>query len=120
MIEDEAAMLMALVDLFTHEGYEVSSAENGADGLKMAIEKHPDLIVTDIKMPVMDGIQMLTELRKDAWGKDAQVVLLSNISDIATIQDAMSQGSFFYMVKGDSSMQDIAHMAKVRLGLISE
>ena len=117
VVEDEASMSMALVDLFTGKGYAVLSAQNGSEGLAVALEKHPDLIFTDIRMPVMDGIQMITELRKDVWGKVVPVVLLSNVSDIATVQEAMNQGSFFYLVKGDSSMRDIAEMARIRLGL---
>lgn len=115
VVEDEEAMQMALVDLFTNEGYEVLHASNGSEGLSIATTKHPDLIFSDVKMPVMDGIQMIHELRKDEWGKHAQIVLLSNMSDIAMIQEAMTQGSFFYMLKSDSSMQDIAAMAKARL-----
>ena len=68
IVDDEPALLTALVDKFTRAGYTVGIAENGKEGLKLALKNRPDLILLDIIMPVMDGITMLYKLRKDSWG----------------------------------------------------
>lgn len=115
IIEDDLSMSMALGDMFIDEGYTVLKAFDGEEGLKMSLALHPDLIFADMKMPKMHGLEMITEIHKDSWGKTAQIVVLSNISDVATIQEALTQGSFFYMIKGDSSMNDILKMAQERL-----
>jgi CheY-like chemotaxis protein len=115
VVEDDKSMQMAVNDMFTNEGYTVLKADDGEEGLAIALKMHPDLIFADVQMPKMSGINMIKELHKDEWGKTAQVVILSNVSDIHTIQDAMIEGSFFYMIKGDSSMRDILEMAHTRL-----
>ncbi|MDB5188099.1 MAG: hypothetical protein JWO50_619 [Candidatus Kaiserbacteria bacterium] len=115
VVEDDHSMQMAVVDMLASEGYTVLKAGDGEEGLGIALNTHPDLIFADVQMPKMSGIDMIKELHKDEWGKTAQVVILSNVSDIHTIQDAMVEGSFFYMIKGDSSMQDILAMAQTRL-----
>jgi CheY-like chemotaxis protein len=107
VVEDEAPTALALCDKLEHEGYTVLKAVSGKAGLDTALEKHPDLILADLKMPEMDGMEMIRRLRTDSWGKNAKVIILTNISDVAKIEEAMVHGAFFYMVKGDSSMSDI-------------
>jgi len=64
IIDDEFGILEALADVLGDQGYEVSMARNGRDGLKRVDEARPDLIVVDYMMPVMDGVQLIEELRK--------------------------------------------------------
>lgn len=68
IVDDEPALLAALVDKFTRAGYSVTVAEDGQQGLNSALKNHPDLILLDIIMPVMDGLTMLAKLRRDGWG----------------------------------------------------
>lgn len=115
IVEDEAAVSLALTDAFTHEGYTIFSAANGNAGLEKALAEHPDVIVTDLKMPELGGLEMLDALRKDSWGKSAKVIILSNASDLESLQTAMEHGAFHYMVKSDSSMADIIETVKKQL-----
>jgi CheY-like chemotaxis protein len=115
VVEDEAPTALALSDKLEHEGYTVYKADDGKKGLDMALELHPDLILADLKMPVMDGMEMIRHIRVDAWGKDAKIIILSNLSDVAKIEEAMVHGTFFYMIKGDSSMSDILEKVKQQL-----
>ena len=117
VVEDEPAVALALTDALKHEGFSVITAKDGESGLAMALAEHPDVTVTDIKMPVMTGLEMVDKLREDDWGKDAKVIILSNASDLETLQKAMERGMFHYMVKGDSSMADIVSAVKKHLGL---
>lgn len=108
IVEDEPVLLKDLQDKFTKEGYEVLTARDGQEGLALAMQNHPDLILLDIVMPVMDGMTMLYELRKDEWGKNAEVVLLTNLSDSARIADSYNEGVHDFLVKSDWTLDDIA------------
>ena len=82
----------------------------------MAMQHHPDLILLDIIMPVMDGMTMLKKLRADEWGKKAEVIILTNLGDNEKVAEAMSQGSFDYLVKSDWNIADVAELVKKKLG----
>jgi len=107
IVEDELSLSEALKIKISKAGYEVLIAQDGAEGLRVALEKKPALILLDIVMPKMDGISMLKELRKDAWGKDVRVVLLTNLDDTGKITDAFEQDALNYLVKSDWKLDDI-------------
>jgi CheY-like chemotaxis protein len=118
VVEDEAPTALALGDKLAHEGYTVLKAVNGKEGLDMALAGHPDLILADLKLPEMDGMEMIRRIRADNWGRDAKIIILSNMSDVSKIEEAMVHGTFHYMIKGDASMVDI--LEKVRSQLAPE
>ncbi len=117
IVEDEASLRRALREKFSHEQFEVLEAANGADGLAVALREHPDLILLDIIMPRMDGIEMARQLRKDAWGKHVSIIILSNLSDTKQIQAAMENDVFEYFVKTDTTIESVSEKAKHLLGL---
>lgn len=80
-VEDDGALRDVLHGRLSAEGFHVLSAPNGQEGLVFAIEKHPDIILLDLMLPRLDGISFLKELRKDAWGKDAKVIIMSNLME---------------------------------------
>jgi len=116
IVEDESSLSKALKDKFTKENFEVLLAEDGQKGLKVALEKHPDIILLDIVMPVMDGITMLEKLRLDDWGKNVPVIMLSNLSDETKVEDSVRLGSRHYMVKTDWHIDDVVKKVKEVLG----
>src|SRR4029079_2006132 len=63
IVEDEPAMVQGLRDNFEYEGYEVISAADGADGLSRAIADQPDLVVLDVMMPKMSGLDVCKQLK---------------------------------------------------------
>jgi two-component system alkaline phosphatase synthesis response regulator PhoP len=115
VIEDEAPLALALGNALQQEGFTVIHADDGEKGLQMAIDKHPDMLLVDIKLPRMSGIEMIRELRRDSWGKKARIIILTNISNPVTLQDAMELGAFYYFVKSDSSMSDIISAIRAQL-----
>jgi CheY-like chemotaxis protein len=60
-----------------NNGYEVISADNGAEGLKLALGEKPDIIVTDYQMPVMTGVELVQKLRQHEETKDTPVIMLT-------------------------------------------
>jgi CheY-like chemotaxis protein len=91
IVDDEVAILEALTDILSVEGYEVTTAANGAEGLKRATDERPDLILLDLMMPVMDGQEMLRRLKEDPNLRTIPVVVMS----AGRVTKAELQGSRF-------------------------
>lgn len=119
IVEDEAPLALALGNTLEQEGFTVFSVKDGEEGLRVAYEKHPDVILADLKLPKMTGIDMIKQIREDVWGKNANVIILSNISNPGTLEAAMSVGAFHYFVKSDSSMADIVRAIKNQLDIVA-
>ena len=118
IIEDEESLLQALKDKISRENHcNILEAKNGKEGLEMALKKHPDLILLDIIMPVMDGMTMLKKLREDKWGKDAKVIILSNLSDAEKASESLEQGVHDYLVKTDWHIDDVVKKVRGTLGI---
>lgn len=116
IVEDEESLLKVLADKFKIEGFEVLSAQNGFEGLAMAFKEKPDLILLDIIMPKMDGLSMLKELRKDESGKNIKVIMLTNLSGEENMADAITNGSFEYLIKSDWKIEDLVKRVKEKIG----
>ena len=107
LIEDDKTFIDLLRNKCIDAGFDIEVAENGAQGLKLAIETHPDVVVTDLTMPIMDGFEFLKELREDSWGKKVPVIILSNYGDFDRISKALDIGAFYYLVKSDVEPKDV-------------
>jgi two-component system, OmpR family, alkaline phosphatase synthesis response regulator PhoP len=118
VVEDDENMTGALVDKFTAAGFTMLSAKNGEEGLFIALEKHPDLILLDIVMPKIDGLAMLRKLREDRWGMHAPVVILTNLSDNAKLAEALEIGVVEYIIKAEVKLSEIVNKVKRVLGVI--
>ena len=77
IVEDSKLLRTVVRDELERNGFTVTEAEDGKTGLETALKTHPDLIMLDLIMPVMDGMTMFTHLREDAWGKDVPVIMLT-------------------------------------------
>jgi len=117
IIDDESIVLKSLSSQFDRKVVKIITASNGADGLKMALKEHPDLILLDLVMPKMDGMTMLTKLRADKWGKKAQVIILTNLSDAERVAQAVERGTYEYLVKVDWNVMDVVKKCKKYLGI---
>ena len=118
IIEDELPQLKSLADEFTDEGFRVLQAQNGEAGLAMALREHPDIILLDMVMPIMDGMTMLKKLReKNAWGKSVPVILLTNLSpdDEQRTRDITTTEPAYYLVKSKWNLRDVVEKVQERL-----
>ncbi|MFA6184058.1 MAG: response regulator [Parcubacteria group bacterium] len=112
VVEDEISLAKALKSKFEKEGFEVLIAENGQVGLESSLRELPDMILLDIAMPVMDGLQMLKLLKEDEKGKDLKVIILTNYGDMDKFMEAKDLGANDYLVKADWGMADIVEKVK--------
>jgi len=112
VVEDEPSYQRILKEKLGSEGYEVISAMNGEEGLAQAFKYHPELILLDIRMPKMDGLEMIKMLRYDVWGKTAKVIMLTNISEVEKVQQAIESEVFIYLVKADTKLEYIVDRIK--------
>lgn len=110
VVEDDEATLKALHLALEKANLAVLQAKNGVSGIVVALEKRPDLILLDILMPMMDGWEMLQQLReKDDWGKCVPVIILTNLSadEDAQIKHIAELGPSFFMVKADWKVEGV-------------
>lgn len=77
VIDDAQDLANVMSDTLEFKGYAPLVAYNGKDGLALALKEHPDLILIDVRMPDMTGYDVIRELRKDEWGKDAKILILT-------------------------------------------
>jgi two-component system chemotaxis response regulator CheY len=111
---DDSATMRQLVKLtLTRSGYAVSEAEDGALGLKKASGEQFDLILSDINMPVMNGIEMLRGLRQLGQYKFTPIVLVTTESGLDRKQEGKSAGATGWIVKPFEPEQLLAVIAKV-------
>ena len=97
IIDDERAIRNSLKEILTDEDYDVDVAEDGAQGVDMALKERYSVIFCDIKMPNMDGIEVLD--RFAAEGVDAAVVMISGHGDIDTAVECIKKGAFDFIQK---------------------
>jgi DNA-binding response OmpR family regulator len=116
VVDDEPSLSSALFDVFSREGYDVILAADGEQGLKSAKDNHPDIILLDIVMPVMDGSAMLDKLRQDKWGKQAKVIMLTNLSASKEEAVSLSKNVENYIIKSDWKIKDIVDLVNKKLG----
>lgn len=117
IVEDEEPIRSTLRDRLLDENFAIIEARNGEEGLKAALIGHPDLILLDIIMPVMDGMTMLQKLRQDPWGKKAKVVVLTNLNDTAKIVESIEYDTYEYLVKSDWKLDDVVKEVRKHLGV---
>lgn len=107
IVDDDENLRLVLNDKLTMEGFEVTEAKNGKQGLDQALNEHPDIILLDVMMPIMNGLDMLKALREDKWGKDAKVIMLTVLENAESVAEAMKGGSFNYLIKTDLNAEQI-------------
>jgi len=97
VVDDEAAIRDSLHMILEYEGYRVEEAGNGSQALSKVAERAPDAIVLDIKMPEMDGLELLKALRER--GYEMPVLMISGHADVATAVEATRRGAFDFFEK---------------------
>ncbi len=105
--EDDQMIAASLVEGFKTAGFEVTSAYDGEEALAKIKEVKPDVVLLDIMMPKLDGIGVVWELKADADLAKTPVVMLTNLSDPATVSKILEAGVTDYLLKSEQSIDEI-------------
>ncbi len=114
-IEDESALQKTFGDFLGKEGFELISALDGETGLKLAEKEIPDLILLDLILPKIEGIELLKKLRENPKTKDIPVIVLTNVEDFKKLQEALELGVKAYLVKTDFTLEEVLEKIKQEL-----
>ncbi len=114
-VDDSASIRVTIKIALTGAGYTVAEAENGADGIAKANAGNFDLIITDLNMPVMDGLTMIEELRKIPAHAGVPIIFLTTESDEGMKQRAKAAGATGWLTKPFNPEQ-LVKIAKKVLG----
>jgi len=115
VIEDDKFQHSAIVTKLEKAGFTVLSAYDGKQGLDQALSNHPDLILLDIILPVMDGMTVLENLRKDPWGLNADVIILTNLSGVEKDIKIEENRVREFLIKSDWGLEDLVILIKQRM-----
>ncbi len=110
IVDDEPNYLIVLSELLREEGFEVYTAPGGKDGLAIIREYDLDLVITDMQMPEMDGLQFLQEIKK--INADLPVIIVTAYAEVDKAVEAMQSGAFSYLAKPFSNDELIVNINK--------
>jgi two-component system alkaline phosphatase synthesis response regulator PhoP len=113
VVDDEKDLLDLIEYNLRKEGFEVLKAENGEQGIEVAREHKPDLILLDIMMPKMDGLQAVEEIRKDDELKGTPIIFLTARSDEKTEVEGLNKGGDDYITKPISTVKLLSRIKAV-------
>lgn len=117
LVEDDPLLVTMYQTKFTTEGFQVFTATDGEAGLELAKTQKPDIIVLDIMMPKLDGIEVLRAVRQDPVLKPIPVLMLSNLSELAKQKEAMELGAQEFLVKANLTPTEVVAKIKQHLNL---
>ena len=115
IVDDEPAIRNMYAFKFEHEGFDVNTAENGKTGLKKARDIIPDIILLDLRMPVMDGLTMLQKLRAEDWSRNIRVLILTNISRSEAPSELQFLSVSRYVVKAHHTPAQVVQIIRETL-----
>jgi len=112
IVEDDPLMSRMYQKIFTFEKYEVEVAGDGEEALVKVVDAKPTIILLDVMMPKMNGLQVLEKLKADPATKHIPVVMLTNLAGQQDAETALSKGAVKYIVKSEYEPKEVADMVK--------
>ncbi len=112
LVEDDPLMLRMYEEIFKFEKYEIFTAADGQTGLDKAREMKPTIILLDIMMPKMNGLEVLGKLKQDPETQKIPVVMLTNLAGTQDAQTALKMGAVKYIVKSEYDPKQVTDMVK--------
>lgn len=112
IVEDDVAIVQMYRLKFEAEGYEVKTAGDGVSGLKLIDEFEPEIVLLDLMMPQMSGLDVLAQLRKDPKTKGLKVVVLTNMGDAETAGKVYAMKADDYIVKAEMTPKEVSQKVK--------
>ena len=116
VVEDDKDLSLLMNKKLTQEGFGVILAETGQDAMD-AIKQKPDLVLLDILLPDIDGLTVLNEFVGHKETRDVPVIILSNLADHASMEQAEAIGKYEYLVKARTDLNTVVTKIKEKLNL---
>jgi len=116
IIEDEEVLISVLKKKLIREGYDISVAKNGVEGLAKMKKDRPDLILLDIIMPEKGGFEVMEEMVKDEELKDIPVIIISNSGQPVEIEKAKKLGADDWLIKTEFDPQEVLDKVIKQIG----
>lgn len=112
IIEDDPLMARLYEKAFRFEGYDVDVAGDGLEGLDKVRNNKPTLVLLDIMMPKMNGLEVLAKLKSDPDTRHVPVVILTNLAGEKDTEDALTKGAVKYIIKSEYEPKQVTGMVK--------
>lgn len=116
IIEDDVDLLDLYSKVMRDAGITVHQAKNGTEGISLALQHKPDVILADVMLPDLSGHEVVKKIRLDSWGRNATVIYLTNRSDAESVVTAIEQGSDEYIIKAHITPKELLN--KVRSAMV--
>jgi len=117
IVEDELSLQELYETILGEAGINTVRAMTGAEGVKLALEHEPDVILMDIELPDISGHAAVEQIRATDWGKTAKIIYLTNHSDAENVYRAVEQKSDEYIIKAHAENKEILN--KVRSAMVA-
>ncbi|OHB10016.1 MAG: hypothetical protein A3G05_01855 [Candidatus Zambryskibacteria bacterium RIFCSPLOWO2_12_FULL_45_14] len=112
LIDDDEVFLKTVIDALSAENYEVITAKDGEEGLQMAKKKKPDLILLDVLLPQIGGMNFLKIIKEDEELNKIPVLVASNLTSMSHVEEGVALGARGYIIKSDESLKTIVDTVK--------
>jgi CheY-like chemotaxis protein len=112
IVEDDPLMMRMYQKAFQFEGYDVAIASNGEEGLDQIRALKPTIVLLDVMMPKMNGLEVLEKVKADPETKAIPVIMLTNLAGERDAEEAIMKGAVKYIVKSEHDPQETVAMVK--------
>lgn len=111
IVEDEQLLNEAYQTILTREGYDVDSAFDGKEALEKVKDADPDLILLDLRMPRVDGLDFLREYKPSTEHPNVKIIVFSNLDEQSEIESAFELGAQKYIMKAWATPKELVRIA---------
>ncbi|MCE7936173.1 response regulator [Candidatus Saccharibacteria bacterium CPR2] len=115
IVEDDLAISQMYRMKFEAEGYTVQTADNGKVGFDLIKNFNPDIVLLDLMMPEMNGDELLEKIRKEDWGEDVKVIVLTNLGQEEAPDSLRTLNVHSFIVKAEMTPKQVAEHVKQAL-----
>lgn len=112
IIEDDPFLLQMYSDKFVNEGFEVAVAHDGLEGLKLLNQQPVDLVLLDILIPKLSGVDLLMKIKEDPKLQNLPIVALTNLTNAKEEEDVKAKGVKEYLIKSDYTPSQVIEIVK--------
>jgi len=118
LIEDDPMLIKLYENALEREGFAVDIASDGISGVNKAIAKHPELILLDLTLPQLDGLNVMKRIRLDNWGANVPIIILTNSDTNDEILSAVvEEKPAYYFIKSNTNPEGIITKIKETLNI---